>query len=116
VRPFFKTDLFLPRQGDSPTDRMENLRTPSYMYNHGGYYGPSDPVHCTQGPCDTCSRRSRPSSLNLTRELTAFKWEAAEKAMAENPDLHVMKVAEADGHVYWLVRYEGKIVRIHERT
>ena len=101
---------------------MESLRTPSYIYNHGGYYGPADPRDCTdgphEGPCETCSRKitSRPSSLNLTRELTAFKWDAAEKAMAENANLHVLKVGESEGHIQWLVRYEGKLVRIHERT
>jgi hypothetical protein len=34
-----------------------DLRTPSYQYNHGGYYGPADPRDCNMpnGPCGVCS-------------------------------------------------------------
>ena len=35
------------------------LRTPSYIYNHGGYYAPADPRHCNTpgGPCGNCQER-----------------------------------------------------------
>jgi len=35
---------------------MNNLRTPSVDYNHGGYYGPADPRNCSMpnGPCNVC--------------------------------------------------------------
>jgi hypothetical protein len=36
-----------------------DLRTPSYMYNHGGYYAPGDPRDCNTpgGPCSYCQAR-----------------------------------------------------------
>ena len=36
-----------------------DLRTPSYIYNHGGYYAPGDPRECNLpgGPCSTCQER-----------------------------------------------------------
>lgn len=36
-----------------------DLRTPSYMYNHGGYYAPGDPKDCNTpgGPCCYCQDR-----------------------------------------------------------
>lgn len=36
-----------------------NLRTPSFAYNHGGYYAPEDPKHCNTpgGPCSYCQDR-----------------------------------------------------------
>jgi hypothetical protein len=43
-----------------PPDTMEiNLRTPSYAYNHGGYYAPSNPNDCNTpgGPCSVCQDR-----------------------------------------------------------
>ena len=35
------------------------LRTPSYMYNHGGYYAPGNPRLCNTpgGPCFHCQTR-----------------------------------------------------------
>ena len=35
---------------------MNSLRTPSMIYNHGGYYGPVDPRDCEtpNGPCSSC--------------------------------------------------------------
>ena len=39
---------------------MENsLRTPSFAYNHGGYYAPADPRECNTpgGPCPACRVR-----------------------------------------------------------
>ena len=42
------------------------------------------------------------------------KWEGAEEEMGNNPALHVIKVAEVPGHTYWLIRYNGELVRIHE--
>lgn len=44
----------------TPTVLMEiNLRTPSYLYNHGGYYAPQDPSLCEfpGGPCEYCQQR-----------------------------------------------------------
>lgn len=35
---------------------MPSLRTPSDVYNHGGYYGPINPRECN-GPCATCQQR-----------------------------------------------------------
>jgi hypothetical protein len=43
-----------------PSDIMEiNLRTPSFIYNHGGYYAPADPKDCNTpgGPCSYCQDR-----------------------------------------------------------
>ena len=36
-----------------------DLRTPSFMYNHGGYYAPGDPRDCNTpgGPCSYCQAR-----------------------------------------------------------
>lgn len=36
-----------------------NLRSPSYAYNHGGYYAPADPRMCNTpgGPCGACQDR-----------------------------------------------------------
>lgn len=36
-----------------------DLRTPSYIYNHGGYYAPGDPKDCNMpnGPCSYCQDR-----------------------------------------------------------
>jgi len=36
-----------------------NLRTPSFIYNHGGYYAPGDPHECNMpgGPCCYCQDR-----------------------------------------------------------
>ena len=36
-----------------------NLRTPSYIYNHGGYYAPVNPRDCNTpgGPCSCCQDR-----------------------------------------------------------
>jgi hypothetical protein len=36
-----------------------DLRTPSYIYNHGGYYAPGDPRDCETpgGPCCYCQDR-----------------------------------------------------------
>lgn len=40
-------------------DRIIDLRTPSYIYNHGGYYAPVDPRDCNTpgGPCSYCQER-----------------------------------------------------------
>lgn len=40
-------------------DRIIDLRTPSYIYNHGGYYAPVDPRDCNMpnGPCSYCQER-----------------------------------------------------------
>lgn len=43
-----------------PEDIMEiNLRTPSILYNHGGYYAPGDPHMCNNpgGICENCQER-----------------------------------------------------------
>lgn len=36
-----------------------NLRTPSFAYNHGGYYAPGNPRDCNTpgGPCSVCQDR-----------------------------------------------------------
>jgi hypothetical protein len=36
-----------------------DLRTPSFIYNHGGYYAPGDPRDCNMpgGPCCYCQDR-----------------------------------------------------------
>jgi hypothetical protein len=36
-----------------------DLRTPSFFYNHGGYYAPGDPKTCNTpgGPCSVCQAR-----------------------------------------------------------
>lgn len=40
-------------------DRIDELRTPSYAYNHGGYYAPPNPRDCNTpgGPCGACQDR-----------------------------------------------------------
>ena len=43
-----------------PSDfRMLDLRTPSFVFNHGGLYAPADPRDCNTpiGPCDYCQER-----------------------------------------------------------
>ena len=56
-----KTDSMETRP-DTPRPTMEpliDLRTPSFFYNHGGYYAPGDPKTCNMpgGPCSTCQAR-----------------------------------------------------------
>ena len=38
---------------------MDNLRTPSTVFNHGGYYAPGNPRECNTpgGPCSVCQSR-----------------------------------------------------------
>jgi hypothetical protein len=38
---------------------MPELRTPSILFNHGGYYAPADPKDCLMpgGPCSNCQER-----------------------------------------------------------
>ncbi len=38
---------------------MIDLRTPSFSFNHGGYYAPADPRDCDtpSGPCEYCQER-----------------------------------------------------------
>lgn len=58
LQRLIKTDSMEPRP-DTPRPTMDNLRTPSYIYNHGGYYAPSDPKTCNLygGPCSSCQER-----------------------------------------------------------
>jgi hypothetical protein len=56
-----KTD-WMETRPDTPRPTMEaiiNLRTPSILYNHGGYYAPGDPKTCSMpgGPCSNCQAR-----------------------------------------------------------
>jgi hypothetical protein len=49
----------LPRPDTPRPDIMIDLRTPSFVYNHGGYYAPGDPRDCNTpgGPCCYCQDR-----------------------------------------------------------
>ena len=51
----------VPNRADTPrpTIEMDSLRSPSYIYNHGGYYAPSNPRLCNTpgGPCMACQQR-----------------------------------------------------------
>lgn len=42
-----------------------DLRTPSVVYNHGGYYAPSDPRDCPTpgGPCSICLERQQEAEV-----------------------------------------------------
>ncbi len=58
----FRETLLPPRPDTPRPDTMEpiiDLRTPSFMYNHGGYYAPGDPRDCNTpgGPCCYCQDR-----------------------------------------------------------
>ena len=46
-----------------------SLRTPSVLYNHGGYYGPVDPKMCNApgGPCIACQQRIDECAACATR-------------------------------------------------
>ena len=67
LRELIKTDsMDSPSETSRPdtprpnTDTMEiNLRTPSYAFNHGGYYAPGNPRDCNTpgGPCSVCQDR-----------------------------------------------------------
>lgn len=51
--------LLPPPLRQDTMDTFIDLRTPSYMYNHGGYYAPGDPRDCNTpgGPCCYCQDR-----------------------------------------------------------
>lgn len=55
----FPVTLLPPRPDTPRPDIMESLRTPSFIFNHGGYYAPGDPRDCNTpgGPCCYCQDR-----------------------------------------------------------
>lgn len=48
-----------------------DLRTPSYMFNHGGYYAPEDPSLCDfpGGPCEMCQERIDTDAATILANL-----------------------------------------------
>jgi len=57
-----------------------DLRTPSYAYNHGGYYAPGNPRDCNTpgGPCSVCQDRideqdAAEALVQLSRECCATR-------------------------------------------
>lgn len=49
----------VPSPSNVKMSEIIELRTPSYMFNHGGYYAPSNPRLCNTpgGPCSNCQDR-----------------------------------------------------------
>jgi hypothetical protein len=47
-----------------------NLRTPSFAYNHGGYYAPGNPRDCNTpgGPCSCCQDRIDQEDMQVAAE------------------------------------------------
>jgi hypothetical protein len=50
----------------------------------------------------------------LKRQLSTAKWDDAEEEMRNNPDLHVIRISHSPRNTYWLIRYNGECVRVHE--
>ena len=51
--------ILVPRPDTPIPDTMIDLRTPSFAFNHGGYYAPANPRDCNTpgGPCEYCQDR-----------------------------------------------------------
>jgi hypothetical protein len=61
-------DSSVPRL-DTPRPNLEmELRTPSYMFNHGGLYAPGNPRLCNTpgGPCSSCEERIEEEDTAIT--------------------------------------------------
>ncbi len=54
-----QTPASTPMEARPPTPVPMDLRTPSFQFNHGGYYAPADPRLCNNptGICSTCQAR-----------------------------------------------------------
>lgn len=74
-------------------------------------------TNCFQGCRYTCKLAQAalflPVPPKLERQLTESKWEDGELALQTRPERTEMTVGLAQGHIYKVVRSNGKILRIH---
>jgi hypothetical protein len=76
-----------------PSDIMD-LRTPSYNYNHGGYYAPEDPRKCNNpgGICECCQIRIDEEEDEEYRQL---RKQVEREAEREYEHIHRREIEEA---------------------
>jgi len=59
---------------------------------------------------------ANPPSTPLERQITLDKWEECELVMEEDTNRNELLVLAIPGHEYWLVRKDGKLMRVHKRV